>query len=556
MWVYVIPGVPGGYTLGRSTLFRQVARTLKIAAFCEREGLSTREGQERVREAERLAFDRRQFLAASGVTAASLAAGCAVEVGERAGASRQALTGGDIGIVGAGFAGLVCADRLAAKGVAATLHEAADRVGGRAWSLGAGFPGPVSFPGQVCERGGELIDNLHKTMLGYVREFGLTLEDISKEPGEIFYQFGGQAFPESAVVDEYRALVGAMHDDLRTLGAPTADSYTEADRVLDYTNLRDYLVSRGAGPLIKAALGTAYNIEYGLEIEQQSCLNMLLFIHVDKRSRFQPFGVFSDERYHVVEGNEAIVRGIANRLPGPVNLGRKLVRARKLADGRIELAFKQGAKTVTVVHDRVVLTLPFSVLRDVELDPSLGLPAWKTHAIQNLRYGTNAKLMVGFDGRPWAALGSNGTAYTDRANLQNCWETNAALATDQHAILTDYTGGNLGASLNPKNPQANAEAFLADLDTVYPGAKAKATRSGGKLRVHLEHWPSNPLSKGSYTCNFPGYFTSICDNEAKAVGNLHFAGEHTSSFYEWQGFMEGAALSGLRAAGEILATLK
>ena len=43
------------------------------------------------------------------MTAASLAAGCAVEVGERSGASRQALTGGDIGIVGAGFAGIAVA---------------------------------------------------------------------------------------------------------------------------------------------------------------------------------------------------------------------------------------------------------------------------------------------------------------------------------------------------------------------------------------------------------------------------------------------------------------
>jgi len=34
------------------------------------------------------------------------------------------------------------------------------------------------------------------------------------------------------------------------------------------------------------------------------------------------------------------------------------------------------------------------------------------------------------------------------------------------------------------------------------------------------------------------------------VGNLFFAGEHTDSFYSWQGFMEGACLSGLRAATE------
>ena len=57
-------------------------------------------------------------------------------------------------------------------------------------------------------------------------------------------------------------------------------------------------------------------------------------------------------------------------------------------------------------------------------------------------------------------------------------------------------------------------------------------------------------------CNHPGYFTTIADNEAKPVGNLYFAGEHTSSFYEFQGFMEGAALSGIRAAREILQDLK
>jgi monoamine oxidase len=43
----------------------------------------------------------------------------------------------------------------------------------------------------------------------------------------------------------------------------------------------------------------------------------------------------------------------------------------------------------------------------------------------------------------------------------------------------------------------------------------------------------------------------IAHNEAKRIGNVMFAGEHTSSFYEWQGTMEGAALSGLRAAAEV-----
>jgi monoamine oxidase len=99
--------------------------------------------------------------------------------------------------------------------------------------------------------------------------------------------------------------------------------------------------------------------------------------------------------------------------------------------------------------------------------------------------------------------------------------------------------------------------FLGDLDRVYPGAASAATLlPRNRYRVHLENWLRNPLAKGSYTCNQPGYFTTIADNEARPVDNLFFAGEHTSSFYEWQGFMEGAALSGVRAAGEALALLR
>ena len=78
----------------------------------------------------------------------------------------------------------------------------------------------------------------------------------------------------------------------------------------------------------------------------------------------------------------------------------------------------------------------------------------------------------------------------------------------------------------------------------------------GNVVAHMEAWPRNPNSLGSYSANHTGYFTTIADNEAKPVGNLFFAGEHTSSFYEWQGFMEGGALSGLRAAGEVLSALR
>jgi monoamine oxidase len=178
---------------------------------------------------------------------------------------------------------------------------------GRCASLGGAFPGTVTFPGQVVELGGEFIDNLHKVMLGYVREFNLELENLSKQPGEVFYYVNGQRYSESVVVDEFRDFVDGMRDDLRTLsGEPTADNYTEGDRILDFTTLADYLDSRGAGSILKSVIEAAYIGEYGLELDQQSALNLLLYIHADKRSKFKPFGVFRDERYHVIGGNQQI----------------------------------------------------------------------------------------------------------------------------------------------------------------------------------------------------------------------------------------------------------
>lgn len=518
----------------RSGPLRRLTRLFRIGNTADDRGISSTEALDEART-----LSRRTFL--GGVAAASMLA-----------VSRKAIAAPkppaiDVGIVGAGLAGLQCAYELGSVGVTASLYEASSRVGGRQFSLRG------LFPGQTAERGGELIDTAHKTMLGWVNKLGLTREDITRVEGELVYHFDGQRVSEATIVDEYRAFVAAMSADLRaSSGAPTATTFNAADQALDRMTLAEYLSSRGAGRWVKQAIEAAYMSEYGREIAEQSALNFLLFIHADRRSKFTPFGVFSDERFHVVEGNDAIATGIAARIPRQAELGMALERVKRTAAGRIELTFRKGNQSIVRTHDKVVLAVPFSVLRNVVLDASLNLPAWKTLAIRELGYGDNAKQMIGFDGPVWAEQDCDGGSYSDLANHQCTWETNPSNATTAHAVLTDYASGLRGKRLDPSKVQLEADRFLTDLDKVLPGAKARATKVGGKYVAHLEHWPSNPLARGSYTCYTPGQFTTIGGNEGTAVGNLHFAGEHANSFYEWQGFMEGALLSGIDAAAGVL----
>jgi len=529
--------------MSRSPAFRFLARCAATAAWCDRSGQPVAEAVQQRRED----AGRRRVLQGAAGGAALLALGAA--------APRARAAGADVAIVGAGFAGLYAASVLAGKGLAAQVYEAGTRVGGRVWSLRG------TFPGQVAERGAELIDTTHSTVRGLANAFGLSLESHEKQPGEEFFHFMGRHWTEAEVVAEYRAFSTAMNADLRKLsGGPTADSHNAYDRQLDRMSLADYLDSRGAGPLLRRVMDVAYTIEFGREINRQSALALLFFAQANKRGHFTPFGNFSDERFHVVEGNDAIATGLQRTLPQPVQFDHRLLRVGRLADGRLKLSFAVGGRTVEVVHAAAILALPAPMMRLISFDASVNLAPHSRTAIDGLDYGTNSKMMVGFTARPWIErLHCNGSSYSDLPNHQSTWETSPTTAiAGQRGVITDYSGGERGARLEPARLQAEATAFLADLDVVWPGSRGFARRDAqGRIVAHLENWSRNELFRGAYTNNQPGYFTTIEGHYAKpGAPGLFFAGEHTDSFYSYQGFMEGALLSGARAADQVWRALR
>jgi len=523
--------------MARSQAFRQLLRIRAAAQLSEQRGIPPAEALSL------LSGSRRRLLQAPAAVAG---------LGVLPAGTRSAFAQGAprIAVVGAGFAGLYAAYTLAGKGLAAQVYEAGSMVGGRVASL-RNF-----FPGQVVERGAELIDTTHTTLRGLANAFGLSLENYETQPGETSYFFGGRLAQEAEVVAQYRDFTAAMNADLRRLsGGPTADAYNAYDRQLDFMPLSEYLVSRGAAPLLRQVLDVAYTIEFGRQIDQQSCLSLLFFAQASRRSRFTPFGQFSDERFHIVEGNDAVATGLASRLPSPVRFGHRLVRVAALADGSLRLSFEVGGRIIETDHAAAILALPAPVMRSIVFDASVALPAFSRSAIAGMDYGTSTKMMIGFRGRPWLERhGSNGGSYSDLPNHQSTWETNySAAIAGQRGVLTDFSGGNRGARLDPRRLQREAGSFLNDLDRIWPGSAALASRNArGEILAHLENWSLNPNVGGGYSNNQPGYFTTLEGQYAKpARANLVFAGEHTDSFYSAQGFMEGALLSGARAAEQI-----
>ncbi|TMP93941.1 MAG: FAD-dependent oxidoreductase [Verrucomicrobia bacterium] len=121
--------------------------------------------------------------------------------------------------------------------------------------------------------------------------------------------------------------------------------------------------------------------------------------------------------------------------------------------------------------------------------------------------------------------------FTD-LGFQCCWETSRGQP-GTHAILTNFAGGDLGLHLNEGSLQERATNFISQVDQIYPGTLDSFTKQAVR-----QHWPSSPFVRGSYTCYKPGQYSTLANFVAKPVGNMFFAGEHTSVAFN--GYLEGA----------------
>ena len=457
-----------------------------------------------------------------------------------------------IGIVGAGIGGLAAALALQDAGVPCTVYESANRIGGRMHS-NTGF----WENGQTSEWCGEFIDTIDVTIRGLAARFGLQLVDVNAadptNSQDTNYFLGGY-YTDAELEADVRALAPILVDQNKAIGKnATYNHYTEAAYYFDHLSAYQWIenyVPGGHTSRLGQYLDVATATENGLDTAQQSSLNLI-------------FPLDSDERFHIQNGNEQLPTAIAASLvKGTVRTGWRMTAI--AADGNggspVTLTFTTAAGVSSEQFDYVILALPFSVLRGLDFSEA-GFDPLKQQAIRQLGYGTNSKLSLQFDNRYWNGRGAwpgigDGFIETDLP-FQSTWDSSRAEAGPQ-GLLTNYTGGTPGAAFRPLAPYTTsrsssltagyAQQFLDQLDVVWPGVVSHYTGL-----ATLSYPTGDPNLQGSYSTYKVGQYTQFGDYEKVPQGRVFFAGEHTA--YDFQGFMEGGALSGQRAAGELLSVL-
>ncbi|HZO72629.1 MAG TPA: NAD(P)/FAD-dependent oxidoreductase [Ktedonobacteraceae bacterium] len=466
-----------------------------------------------------------------------------------------------IAIVGAGIAGLNAALTLQDAGLSCDIYEASDRIGGRMHSDTTTWT-----DGMVSEWCGEFIDGDHETIRRLIKRFGLNTIDLGwgrADRAQSLMYFLDHYYSVEELARDSQALAPLLQQQVQEVGSPTTHTYyTEAGYSFDHLSVYDWIeqyVEGGHDTPVGHLLDTACTGFYGLDSDEQSSLNLIYMFgsRGPLRSSSAPGPLQGSCK--IVRGNEQLPQAIARSLPqGCIHLRHQLMALERTSDTALTLTFATAEGLLQVHCDCALLALPFSALRRVDYRRA-GFDALKRTAIEELGYGTISKLFLQFDIPYWFENGPwphphSGFIITD-LDIQTLWDTSID-QTGSSGLLVDYTSGHRGATYAPpaafsttadsSTIQFYAQNCLQQLERVFPGISAHY--SG---RAALSYAAGDPYLLGSYSCWRVGQYTRFAGYEGVRQGPIYFAGEHCS--VEFQGFMEGAAREGARAAREIVA---
>jgi len=289
----------------------------------------------------------------------------------------------------------------------------------------------------------------------------------------------------------------------------------------------DFLKSEGASDGAIELLSLCLIDFYGEGLDSCSALFLLVA---------QWVGLNCQNVYCVRGGQEALPRAIAAALKDDIHYGSVLQRIDQDNSG-VVVQYDHSGASIAERADYLVCAIPFPRLKQVSVSPPFS--AAKNEVIRDLDNTSVTRIYVQTRTRFWESEHLSGEAQTQ---LPVMLVFSAFFRRSRRGILESYSSGPYARFLAGLGETQRNQLVLDEFARLFPGARAAS-----EAVAHV-CWDQEPFALGAYAWFKPGQFLKFLPQLTAPEGRVYFAGDQTTTIPGW---MEGALLSGIRAAGQI-----
>lgn len=447
-------------------------------------------------------------------------------------------------VVGAGMAGLVAASLLKGTGHKVTILEANDRIGGRVYTLRSPFSDGLYF-----NVGPMRIPNTHTLTLEYIKKFMLpTNVFINRTPMDIIYVNGIQTrlgiFERSPSILKYPVAPnerGKTAEELLLLVMQPLIDFIKQNPEKNWSLLEKQFRTYSLGFVLNTYFSDGAIDMIGVLLDMEAYMGMS-FIEVLRESIFF---TSTTHFYEITGGTDQLPQAFLPQLKENILFHQKMTQiVQEKNSVTIHSIHKQTSEYFTITGDLAIITIPFSALRFVKVEPFDSFSYNKRKAIRELNYIASTKIAIEFKSRFWEREGQYGGKSITDLPIRFTYYPSYGIGTKGHAmVLVSYTWADEALTWDSLSEKERIQYALMNLAEIYGNQVYFEFVSGSSFS-----WGQNPYSCGAFTAFEPGQELELYPYMTMPEGKVHFAGEHTTLTHGW---MQGAIESGIRVAYEV-----
>ncbi|GGB72149.1 flavin monoamine oxidase family protein [Fictibacillus barbaricus] len=455
-----------------------------------------------------------------------------------------------ITIVGAGLAGLVSASLLKEAGHKVTILEANNRMGGRAYTIRSPFTNGLYF-----NAGPMRIPDNHYLTLEYIKKFGLSVNPfINRTPMDILYLNGIKT--RLNIFERYPGILnfpvapnekGKSAEELLNLAINPILDFIAQNPTNNWSLVEKEFKNYSLGSFLNS-----YHYQYGTTFSDGAIdmIGVLLDLEAYMGMSFvevlREVPSFRANRfYEITGGMDLLPKAFLPQLKEVIMLNQKVMKIVQNNNSvTIHSTHQHSSNHFTINGDLAIITIPFSVLRFVNIEPYHSFSYYKRRAIRELNYIGATKIGIEFKSRFWEKNNQFGGRSITDLPIRFTHYPSHGIGTDGPAvILASYTWADEALTWNGLSNEERIHYALINLAEIYGNQVYSEFVTGTSFS-----WVDNPFSSGGFTAFEPSQETELYPYIPIPAGRVHFAGEHTTLTHGW---MQGAIESGIRVAYEV-----